>query len=126
MPASYTIDTQRRLVVTRAWGACTADDVLEFRRKIAKDPDFDPGFAQLADFTAITRLDMTPGEVRMLAWGSPFLASSRRALVAENALAFGFSRMYETLRGLRGDHHVRVFRNRDDALAWLLQEGKAA
>jgi hypothetical protein len=122
MPASYKIDKQKRLVVTCAWGTCTASDALEFRQQIVKDPDFDPGFDQLADFTAITSLDMTPDDVRMLSWSTPFASESRRALVVEDALAFAFSRIYESLRSLRGDQHVRVFRNRDDAMAWLAEE----
>ncbi len=126
MPASYVIDKQRRLVITRAWGICTVEDALEFRRRILADKDFDPNFAQLADFTGVTGIEITPGEVRMLAWVTPFSPDSRRAIVAENPVAFGFSRIYETLRGLRGDQHVRVFRNREEALAWIFLQDQAA
>ncbi|HEY6308039.1 MAG TPA: hypothetical protein VI488_16430 [Candidatus Angelobacter sp.] len=126
MPASYVIDKQKRLVVTCAWGACTADDALEFRRQILSDSNFDPTFAQLADFTAVTTIDITPGEVRMLAWVNPFSPDSRRAIVVTNPLAFGLARIFETLRSLRGDRHIRVFRDRQEALAWIFLKDEAA
>ena len=126
MPASYAIDKQKRLVVTCAWGVCTAQDALEFRRQILKDENFDPSFAQLADFSAVTTIDITPGEVRMLAGDNIFSPDSRRAIVVEGQLAFGLARIFETLRGLRGDRHVRVFHTRDEALAWIFLKDRAA
>lgn len=126
MPASYTIDKARRLVLLRMWGVCTAKDVLWFREAIKTDPDFDPDFAELVDLTGVIKAKMAPGEVRMLAGMVPFSAAARRALLSEDLLIFGLSRIYETLRSLRGDQHVRVFRRRDEAMAWLFHEEKAA
>jgi hypothetical protein len=126
MPVSYAIDKQKRLVVTCAWGACTAEDTLEFRRQLLKDHDFDPAFDQLADFSAVTTIDVTPADVRMLAGVNVFSPDSRRAIVVQGQLAFGLARIFETLRGLRGDHHVRVFHTRDEALAWIFVRDQAA
>ncbi len=126
MPASYAIDKQKRLVVTCAWGACTAEDALQFRRQILKDENFDPSFSQLADFTGVTTIDITPADVRMLAGSNIFSPDSRRAIVVTGQLAFGLARIFETLRGLRGDRHVRVFHTRDEALAWIFLKNRAA
>jgi hypothetical protein len=126
MPASYAIDKQKRLVVTSAWGKCTVEDALEFRRQILKDEDFDPSFAQLADFSAVTTIDISPGEVRMLAWMSPFSPGSRRAIVVQSQLAFGLARIFETLRTLRGERYIRVFHTREEALAWIFLKDQAA
>lgn len=126
MPASYEIDTQKKLVVLTAWGTCDAEDVRQFRKHLAKDHNFDPSFSELADFTHVTDVKFTPDEVRMLAEVSPFSAHSRRALVAEDQLVFGLSKMFSILRSLRGDHDLRVFRNRGEAIAWLLEEDRAA
>jgi hypothetical protein len=62
----------------------------------------------------------------MLAAAVPFSPVARRALLTQNPLIFGLSRIYQTLRSLRGDQHVRVFRQRDDAMAWLFQQERAA
>src|SRR5260370_16910410 len=66
MPSSYEIDKQRRLVLTTAWGACTADDVLRFRKQLLNDPAFDPSFSQLAAFPGVTKVNSTPDEGRIL------------------------------------------------------------
>ena len=126
MPSSYVIDKERKLVITTAWGDCTADDVLEFRKQVLKDRDFDPSFSQLADFTGVTKVDVSPDEVRMLATKSPFSTQSRRALVADNQVIFGLSKMFGILRNLRGEKLIRVFRTRSEALDWLLERNKAA
>jgi hypothetical protein len=126
MPSSYVIDKERKLVITTAWGDCNADDVLEFRKQVLKDGDFDPTFSQLADFTGVTKVDVSPDEVRMLAAISPFSPQSRRALVADNQVIFGLSKMFGILRNLRGEKLIRVFRTRSEALDWLLEKDKAA
>ena len=126
MPSSYVIDKERKLVITTAWGDCNADDVLEFRKQVLKDRDFDPSFSQLADFTGVTKVDVSPDEVRMLATKSPFSTQSRRALVADNQMIFGLSKMFGILRNLRGEKLIRVFRTRNEALDWLLEKDKAA
>ena len=126
MPSSYVIDKERKLVITTAWGDCNAEDVLEFRKQVLRDSDFDPSFSQLADFTGVTKVDVSPDEVRMLATKSPFSTQSRRALVADNQVIFGLSKMFGILRNLRGEKLIRVFRSRSEALDWLLEKDKAA
>jgi hypothetical protein len=126
MPQTYKIDTKNRIVFSRAWGVCTASDVLEFREQVLGDHDFNPDFCQLVDCSHITGLEITANEVRMLAEMSPFSADSRRALVAGTPLIFGFARMFETVRALRGEKYLRVFHNREDALAWLMAKEEAA
>ena len=126
MPQSYRIDRKNKLVISKAWGVCTVYDVLEFREQVLRDGHFDPHFCQLVDCTGITEVDITAREVRMLAEMSPFSPESRRALVARSPLVFGFLRMFETWRSLRGEKYIRVFHNRNDALAWLFAKEEAA
>jgi hypothetical protein len=126
MPVSYKIDKRKRLVVCMVTGVCTANDVLGFHREIVKNPDFDPSFSQLVDSTGITRSEISPEHMRSVAEQSPFSANSRRALVAESDLGYALLRVYEIVRGLRGDRQVRVFRTCAAALEWLLAKEKAA
>lgn len=126
MPFSYVIDKERKLVISTAWGDCSADDVREFRKRVLSDHDFDPSFSQLADLTGVTKVNFSPDEVRMLAAKSPFSPQSRRAMVAENQMIFGLSKMYGILRNLGGDKLIRVFRTRSEALHWLLEKDQAA
>ena len=126
MPVSYVIDKQNRLVVVTATGVMTLVDVLRFRREVVSDPDFDRSFSQLGDLSAATGIDLTEDEIRLLAQTSVFSLTARRAFVGEKQEVFGLARMYSIFRGLRGDRAIRVFRDRDDAVAWLLEKKHAA
>jgi hypothetical protein len=54
MPAFYKIDKERRLVLSFGSGVLTREDVLGHIDKLSADPDFDPGFSQLQDYTQFT------------------------------------------------------------------------
>jgi hypothetical protein len=122
MPISYEIIRENRLVICTGFGVVTADEVLQFHDQLVKDANFESSFSELADGTAITGTDVTPGGMRALADSSPYSPDARRALVAESPLGFAMWRVYQTMRSLRGDKNIRVFHNRTDALAWLLPE----
>ena len=126
MPLSYVIDKKNRLVLVTATGVLTVDEILEFRRQFTSDPDFDPNFSQLGDMSGVTQVVLTADEIKMLAETSPFSLTARRAFVGERPEVYGLARMFTTVRGLRGDQHTRVFRSRDEALAWLCKKDRAA
>jgi hypothetical protein len=126
MPTSYKIDKRRKVVMCAFSGVVSRDDVLATREQLLQDPDFDPNYSQLLDLTGATQLDFKGNHVRFLADMSPHSLGSRRAIVAGSELEFGFARMFEIVRTLRGDQHIRVFRNRASALAWLIAKSKAA
>jgi len=125
MPVSYVIDKGNRLVVCTGTGVVTFEDIEAFRKQILRDPGFDPSFSQLGDMSD-AKLDLSADEVKILAEQSPFSLRSWRALVGESLEVYGLARMFEIVRGLRGDQHIHVFRTRDEALAWLFEERKAA
>jgi len=117
MPAWYTIDKQRRLVLSAASGVFSlAADALSHHEKLTNDPDFDPSFSQIADFTQVTRFELSADDIQLLAQNGLFSANSRRALVASSEVAFGLARMYGTLRELSGESGVHVFHTLDEAL----------
>lgn len=121
MAISYEIDKERRIVLCTASDVCTAQDALSLHEQIQSDPAFDPSFSQLMDFTPAVQGDIAANEVRTLAGSGPFSLASRRAFVTNSLLGFGFSRMFQLVSGSRGQR-VRVFRDRDEALAWLQSE----
>lgn len=120
MPAFYKIDKERRLVMTTASGVLTPSDTLAHQDKLLKDPDFDSSFSQLLDFTQVTTVQLGSDDVRRLAQRSIFSPNSRRAILVSSDFAFGLSRMFEALRDNSGEKGIRVFRNLDEALAWVL------
>jgi len=126
MPATYEIDKERRLVISAGLGPITYADLLEHQNKLLKDPDFDPSFSQIIDFTRMTSLKLEPSEVRNLAQRNIFSPESRRAIVALNDLEYGFGRMFGILRENAGETGIRVFRSLDEAVDWVLSKSTSA
>jgi hypothetical protein len=119
MPAFYKIDKPHRLVMSTASGVFDLAAALAHQDQLLRDPDFDPAYSQLLDFTHISKIEISPEDVRKLAERSIFWPSSRRAILVGNDLEFGFARMFEILRENAGEMGIKVFRNLDDALAWV-------
>jgi len=120
VPAFYFIDKEHRVVMSSGSGVLTRDDMIGHQNRLLKDPDFDPSFSQLIDFTHVAQVDVTPEDILFLAERHVFSRNSHRAILAESDLTYGLSRMFEMIRDAKGETGVRVFRDRDEALAWAL------
>ena len=119
MPADYRIDKNRRLVFSFASGLLSKEDVLSHMDRISVDPDFDPTFSQLLDFTKVTDIGFGPAEVREFAERNIFAPHSRRAFLVQNDLHFALARMFEIHRDLRGETGIAVFRTMEEAMEWI-------
>ena len=126
MPAYFKIDKEHRLVMSTISGVLTMADALAHQENLRKHPDFDPSFSQLMDGTQLTRVELKREEVQRLARDSIFSPDSRRAFVTNSDAAFGMARMFETLRDAMGERGIRVFRNLDDGLDWVLGKNSPA
>jgi hypothetical protein len=118
VPSSYSIDPERRLVITRIWGAATDDDVLGHNQRLRADPLFDPSFRQLADMSGVTKVLVSSSTIEVVSRGQLFVPGTRRAFVASEDAVFGLLRKYELHAESLGQT-VRVFRDRKPAEAWL-------
>ncbi len=118
MPADYTLDLERCVVLSVYTGRLTDDDVLQHQRRLSTDPQFHAGFHQIVDGRAITELAVTSAGVREIAQANLFSAQSRRAMVAATAAQFGLARMFQLLRG-RAPEQIEVFYDFDAAHAWV-------
>jgi hypothetical protein len=118
VPAAYTIDTSRCLVLSRGWGVLTGEDLLSHVQALAADPRFVPTFHQLVELRDVTGALPTAAAIRQLVLHNPFREGSRRAVVVGSDLAYGLARMYEMMRANSPDL-LEVFRDMDLALEWL-------
>lgn len=98
----------------------TMADGLAYQQQLPSDPDFDPSFSQLFDFTHVTKFDIGMDDIRTLAQKTIFSRQSRRAFVVRGDLAYGLARMFEIFRESFGERGIGVFRDLDDALDWVL------
>ena len=118
MGISSRIDTAQRRVFTEGAGVLTDAEMLAHPQELLSDSDFDPSFDQIVDATTFSRLDVTTDAIMTLAEHSPFLPTSRRALVIESDMQFGLARQY--LLFVDGDmKRLHAFRTMEDAEAWL-------
>jgi hypothetical protein len=126
MPGFYKIDKELRLVLTSAFGVLTRDEILTSRQQLLEDPDFDPSYSQVQDYSGVTKIELTADDVRSLAQASVFSSQARRALVVKDDLQFGLSRMFGTHRESAGEMGIRVFRNLHEAVDWVLSKKTAS
>ncbi len=119
MPAFYKIDKEHRVVLSTASGVFDLAAALAHQDQLLVDPDFDPSYSQLLDYSHVTEVRIDTNDVRKLAERSVFWPCSRRAMYVTRDIEYGFARMFEMLRENAGEKGIRVFRNLDDALTWI-------
>ena len=129
MPITYQIDSERNLVLVEGHGVITDKDFPKFRTKLISDPLFRPGMKELADYRSAEKFDLsTDGLSKFLDLEisiAPLMGDYRIAIATCSDLLFGFVRMYMTEIG-ETLPNVNVFRDIDEAEAWLNDESEVA
>jgi hypothetical protein len=125
MPLQYRIDHRRRVVLTRATGTLTQEEIFTYQRDVWSRPDV-AGYDELVDVTDVEQITFPSAErVTVLAAMSAGMdaqaPASRFAIVAPRDFEFALGRMYGAHREFdsRSTKRVGVFRSRREALAWL-------
>jgi hypothetical protein len=126
MPLSYKIDKARKLVRNTGSGYVAKEEVFAQQDQLLNDPDFDPSFSQLADFAQLTDTDIGMEDLQVIAQSDVFSIHSRRALLVNGDVAYGFAKIFQLYRQLAGAHGIRVFRTTDEALDWLFAQDKGS
>src|SRR5579859_3116476 len=116
MPIQYVIDAVRRTVEITCVGEVTAQDIVEHRKKLLADPQFNADFAALIDASQLAGFGVSWDLLNSLKYDDPLSGKSRRAVLAPGNFAFGLGRMYQ---GLRRDSNFAVFRTVDAARKWI-------
>ena len=118
MPATYWIDVARRLVLSRAWGVFTEQDLLGHFTTLAADPAFQSTFSQLADLRSVDRAELSKPYIRRHALEYLFSSSAQRAIVVSSADHYELARIYAEFAQY-ASQNVHVFRDLHDAEEWL-------
>ena len=119
MPASYTIDPSRSLILSRGWGVLTDADLRDHYRRLLADAAFDPAFNQLIDLYDVDRYEVSTEMIRELALMRVFLPGVRRAFVVDKELLYDMTQMLGAYAELPEGGEVAVFRDLTDAERWL-------
>ena len=115
MPIHYSIDRGRRIVFTTWSDQLTYEELRAHLDELRSDPNFDPSFDQLINLSDVSVIRLTFNNLSAIKDHDPFSLESRRAVVAPRDVAYGISRMYETIRG----GGLTVFRSMEPARTWL-------
>ena len=92
------------------------------RSALTADPGFSPQMRELSDIREVTDFQVTPAGVRTMVAADVKMAAAggmhKLAIVAAENVAYGMSRMYQTL-GEPNIRSVGVFRDYKEACEWL-------
>jgi len=114
----YSVHREERLVFVKLARVLRAADLKSYAIALRRDPQFDPGFSEIADLREVEQVLITPAEAIDLAdHADPFAMSSRRAFVAASDLQLSFARMHQMLR--RPSDNLRIFDTLEKAKDWL-------
>ena len=122
MPVVLKIDPHRRVVHSAFYGKITDAELLGHRTRIASDPDFNPKFADIVDFSDVTDPDITENAIGALAANpSLFNSSAKHIVIAPEAVTFRLGgRFKELAQSSRPNFYV--VKTRDEAYK-ILRDG---
>lgn len=123
MPIEYRIDAGAGRVDSTHTGVVSDEEFLDTYRRMYADPAFDGGFDVMVDLLRTESSPRGAQALKMIAdlgreRHRPGGRVPRIAIVASADLSFGLARMYEGY-AVEVPANIRVFRDRELALAWL-------
>lgn len=127
-------DSGKRRRVAIFAGAIGDEHLLDVFESMLAQPTYVRDADDLVDLTRVTRIDVTVEGLRRLIGklvdSEEGAVAKRVALVAPSNVVYGVARMYQMMRGDRTAQTLHVFRERQEAEAWLdtepEQRGSAA
>src|SRR6478672_9363034 len=108
MPVVLKIDPHRRVVHSAFYGKITDAELLGHGKRIASDPDFNPQFADIVDFSDVTDPAITETAIAALAANPTLFSSSAiHIVVAPDGVMFQLGSKFKELAQVsRPNFHV--------------------
>jgi len=108
MPVVLKIDPHRRVVHSTFYGKISDAELLGHGKRIASDPDFNPQFADIVDFSDVTDPAITESAIAALAANPTlFSSSAMHIVIAPAAVMFRLGRKFKELaQSSRPNFHV--------------------
>jgi hypothetical protein len=96
MPVVLKIDPHRKVVYSTFYGEVTDAEVLGHGKAISSDPDFNPAFSEIVDFSSVTNAAISESTLAALAANpSLFKSSVVHIVVAPNDALFQLVSKYK-------------------------------
>jgi len=123
MPIATRLDSDNGLRVHLVTGRLACAEVRDTLAELYGRADYDPAMNAIRDLREAVTTGMSVDDVRSIAGlveqCRPGGLSSRVALVVSPEADFGMARMYEAQLGDAAANALRVFRDFDEAAAWV-------
>lgn len=120
MPVTLTIDPERCLTITTCEGVVTDEEFLRAREQLLANPEFNPAFDRIWDFSAVTEAKVTEAVATRLVGESP---NSGKAICRAVVISERTAPMKAILDfiGLTRRAHRRIaaFPDRKSAEQWI-------
>lgn len=124
MPVVLKIDARRKVVYSAFYGKIDDAEVAGHRSAISSDPDFNPRFNEIIDFTAVTDASLSESTLAAMAKNpSLFHEEVLHIVVAPADLLFQLASKYKGLARFSRPN-VMVVRSRDEAYQLLTERVK--
>jgi len=113
-----------------ATGEISEEEYLSFYRALLTSGTEVPQkqLYNIPDYTAVTKAEISPKAIERIAQLSIQSSTENSftitAVIANQDLIFGLARMWENMAS-QATWDINVFRNRNDAEAWILERAKA-
>jgi hypothetical protein len=133
MLVSHRLDHDNKIIITtfapeEATLKLFLDAFSNYQEELKYLPDYQ-NYNELVDFRPITNINITASELKE--FGNFTMTTDTRdsvtrlALLVDSKPAFTLAKVYETVRNLTpaSKKQVKVFRDMEDALAWLAVNG---
>lgn len=119
MPVVLKIDTRRRLVYSTFYGKITDEDLLGHRSTLASDPNFNPDFSEIVDFSAVSEPAISEAALAGMAESKSLYSDAvLHIVVAPADLAFQLASQFKTF-ALETRRNLLVVRTRGEAYQLL-------
>jgi hypothetical protein len=125
MPVVLKIDTRHKVVYSAFYGKITDAELLDHRARIGADPDFNPGYSEIVDFSAVTEANISNATLSAMA-SAPSLYDSKvkHIVVAPSPSLVQMMSKFKDL-ALSSRPNMIVVRTRDEAYERLKDTSKA-
>jgi len=125
MPVVLKIDPQRKVVYSTFYGDVTDAELLGHGKAIGSDPDFNPEFSEIVDFSSVTNVAISESALTALAANpSLFKSSVVHIVVAPTEALFQLVSKYKDF-AQSSRPNLFVVRTRSEAYRLLPGEPKA-
>jgi len=118
MAIDYTIFPEEKLICVKYSGVFNKIDIVNARKFVSEDKDYNPVFNVIEDVSAVEEVDANFDELSKLSPESIMQKDIKHCIVAVTELQFAMSRMYQMLAEYAG-HEIHIFKSLEEAKSWI-------